>query len=745
MGLRVLLQMLWIACVLGEIDIRFTKHPESVSAPVGDEVSFECAVRVPGERLAWRWRYDSPNWTDWTDLNGFNDKDGVSTRLVVKIKEDTATTYYQCVVWYGAISLVSTPARLSVAKLDLSRNSPEKRVITAPLYNTVVIHCREPSSEPPARLSWWKETKGSRRTIDSPYGVLVIKNATAEDSGTYGCTATNDISEQVVDLPERVYLRVQHEGNGGYRFLESEDYAGTMQDGVLTASVPSGGIFRVWCDAVGSPPPHVRWTGPNGVIEANHELVIERFDEKNEGVYTCSANDIRRSWKVIALRPPQWEGSAASVNASEGSPALISCGIPRGQPPPTVHWIHNAEPINTGPGVLATETSLRLDHVEKRHAGVVQCAACGGGRCALDAALLSVVPVQVNDPDYSSEVTKTMHVPSQQPKRHNKKNPRKHKAVLIPPSRPNVSRLSDESVMVSWSHDNHGLPIQFFKVQYKEATNSSNVQWQTANHDIPAHIHSFEIDGLIPDKYYKFRIAAVYSNQDNKLGRSSGRFFLQRGSSQAPRRPVLDNAVALSPHSIQLNWTMPPDGVAPEGFYVYYRAVSTAGAYEKVIAGGSTRSLMLEHLSPDTAYELKIQAYISNAPSDFSAILNAKTLRGPAPPSPEPAPPPASPPRAPSALVTAGGAGAAVLLLLLAALVLMCRRRRPATKKGSVPEGSNGYRPAKVPISITTNPMHTEGSEPGVEMSFLHNNNCGNNTDGDEAHSRKNGPSRQYV
>lgn len=66
---------------------------------------------------------------------------------------------FQCVVWYGAISLVSTPARLSVAKVDLSRNSPEKRVITAPLYNTVVIHCREPSSEPPARLSWWKETK----------------------------------------------------------------------------------------------------------------------------------------------------------------------------------------------------------------------------------------------------------------------------------------------------------------------------------------------------------------------------------------------------------------------------------------------------------------------------------------------------------------------------------------------------------------------------------------------------------
>lgn len=37
-------------------------------------------------------------------------------------------------------------------------------------------------------------------------------------------------------------------------------------------------------------------------------------------------------------------------------------------------------------------------------------------------------------------------------------------AVMIPPSRPNVTRLNDESVMVSWSHDNQGLPIRFFKV-----------------------------------------------------------------------------------------------------------------------------------------------------------------------------------------------------------------------------------------------------------------------------------------
>lgn len=62
-------------------------------------------------------------------------------------------------VWYGAISLTSVPARLTVARLI---NSPgqiaaEERVITAPLHNTVILHCKEPTSEPPAVLTWWKE------------------------------------------------------------------------------------------------------------------------------------------------------------------------------------------------------------------------------------------------------------------------------------------------------------------------------------------------------------------------------------------------------------------------------------------------------------------------------------------------------------------------------------------------------------------------------------------------------------
>lgn len=43
---------------------------------------------------------------------------------------------------------------------------------------------------------------------------------------------------------------------------------------------------------------------------------------------------------------------------------------------------------------------------------------------------------------------------------------------MIPPTKPHITRLSDESVMVRWNvPPNDGLPIQFFKVQYRELGN----------------------------------------------------------------------------------------------------------------------------------------------------------------------------------------------------------------------------------------------------------------------------------
>ncbi|KAI5643338.1 immunoglobulin domain-containing protein [Phthorimaea operculella] len=639
-------------------------------------------------------------------------------------------------------------------------------MITAPVGHTVVLHCREPRSEPPALLSWWKETgKGVKRSLDTPHGVLVIHNANEGDSGTYGCTATNELSGQTLELPETTYLRVQNEHGRGIRFLEELDYVGTVDnEDVLTMPIRPNGALRLWCGAVDSPPPKVTWTKEGDSMPRQHDqaLYIATFTSLDEGIYTCTANHpahpIHRSWKVIALEPPRWEDSVANVNASEGFSAHIACGTPYGQPPPEITWMLNAEPLKSGKGIRTVGSELHIERVEKRHAGIVQCFACNELGCAYDAALLTVVPMQISDQQYAAEAA-PMHFPSQPPKRHGRKNPRKHKAVLVPPSRPNITRMSDISAMVSWTHANHGLPIQFYKIQFREIlSNSTSNQWHTESVEIPPHIHSYEVVGLIPDRFYKFRVAAVYSNQDNKSGKASYKFHLKRGGPKGPPAPVLTKAVALSIDSIQLNWTWSEDSRSDSrdpviGFYVYFRALSTAGEYDKVIAPVRARSMILSHLAPDTAYELKLQAYTEQAPSEFSSILVAKTqkLLNATVPTEPPAIEVKNEGKSSDALVTAGGAlGVGALLGVLVVTLLLCRRakRPPSNKeKGSVPESgaTNGYIPAKVPITITANPIHTDGADGAVEMSFLHNNNTGSNDD-TLPHVRKNGPAnRQYV
>lgn len=45
----------------------------------------------------------------------------------------------------------------------------------------------------------------------------------------------------------------------------------------------------------------------------------------------------------------------------------------------------------------SSDTDLFIEHVEKRHAGIVQCFACNSLGCAYGAGMLTVVPLQIPD------------------------------------------------------------------------------------------------------------------------------------------------------------------------------------------------------------------------------------------------------------------------------------------------------------------------------------------------------------
>lgn len=211
---------------------------------------------------------------------------------------------------------------------------------------------------------------------------------------------------------------------------------------------------------------------------------------------------------------------------------------------------------------------------------------------------------------------------------------------MIPPSRPSVTRLADEKVMVRWSvpSTKTGLPIQFFKVQYRMLPDLDSPNkpprslWMTSNEDIPPSVNMYEVDNLKPDHYYRFRIAAVYSNNDNKLSNVSTKFLLQRGSILGPNRshliaPNLTSVTAISQTAVVLHWLFPEHPISPvDGFYAYYRPASTAGEYSKATVDGmKRRQFRIDNLEPGTAYEFKLQSFTASAASDFLAILTGKT------------------------------------------------------------------------------------------------------------------------
>lgn len=209
-------------------------------------------------------------------------------------------------------------------------------------------------------------------------------------------------------------------------------------------------------------------------------------------------------------------------------------------------------------------------------------------------------------------------------------------------SKPNITRLNDESVMVKWSvvpsSTDGSLPIQFFKVQYmmvpsdsqKHKGQKSNEDWITLNEDIPPHLRSYEIHHLKLDHHYKFRISAVYSNNDNKQS-PIRRFHLKRVKQSIKAALPVPNDIQISPVSemeVTVRWSIPePYQHHFGGFYISYRPTTSADEYSIVSAEGPhKRHILIKHLEPGMNYEFKIQSFSSITASEFSAIVMGRTL-----------------------------------------------------------------------------------------------------------------------
>lgn len=478
---------------------------------------------------------------------------------------------YQCLAQIGATILASVPARITIATLErIPRQDDSSLVVAA--GNTVIWWWETPFSDPPASIDYFKNGLyfSPKHNLQRTTRSLILPNVTVDDSGVYKCRVENTVLQQeettsVLNL--KVVANMPHEKPHLIRPLK-EMY-----------TVVKGQTVFLECPVVGNPVPNVFWSKKNGALPiARSEMVygglkIKNVSSADDGVYICTFTNPKGTFtKHITLvynEPPIIEKGLEDKKVTVEEYLDFEC-IVRGTPEPVVSWVLNGNSVLNDSSIEAIGNRLYFRPVEKRHAGLLQCFATNSLKTVYSSTILEVVPKQISSAD--AEESGMLQTPSPHQNKRKKHKQLKHKgaknpAQMVPPSRPTISRVSDNSVMVRWSvPSNNGLPIQFFKVQYRELgpenQNESHVRnkvsrWKTTNDDIPSHRDTYEVRDLKSNYYYKFRIAAVYSNNDNKISLHSSRFLLKsqdfflRNPLPVPR---LTHTEALNSTSIKIYW-----------------------------------------------------------------------------------------------------------------------------------------------------------------------------------------------
>jgi hypothetical protein len=116
----------------------------------------------------------------------------------------------------------------------------------------------------------------------------------------------------------------------------------------------------------------------------------------------------------------------------------------------------------------------------------------------------------------------------------------------VPPSRPTVTRVADDTVRLDWERSPSA--VRFYKIQYRIVDEAMHEQasaslgpqnpweprgherrrWRTDDVNIAHDRDSWLLSGLTPNTTYKFRVAAVFANDKQRVSSSSKRFFLRR-------------------------------------------------------------------------------------------------------------------------------------------------------------------------------------------------------------------------
>nr|CAI5850888.1 unnamed protein product [Callosobruchus analis] len=617
-------------------------NPEPVTLPAKFSTLLSCEMSSEPDRFVWKFypTEDPYNPNAYVDLSSTlfrvvsekqYTKQKRKSELALHLNESVAGDY-QCLAFYGTKALASVPSRVTMARLEPfpKQNSLEE---TVSVGNTVTWRCALPKSNPEAYIQYFKDGQFiSTLRTDVKLNSLILPSVQEQDTGVYSCTATNAIID-TVNSSANLNLKVVRNGpsRAPYFLVEPKD----------VYTILKGKTAFLECASIGNPVPKVVWLKQKGQLPTNRiemlkgGLKIRDVTSQDEGVYICNHTNafgtISHRITLVYNEEPRVDCETSETSIKVGENLDIECSI-KGVPEPYVTWFLNGFSVNNDSSIEAIGNKIYFRPVERRHAGNLQLFARNIVKTVFGQMNLNVLP-ETNDTSTNSHGHHRHRGKSNGSRKHNKS------LKIIPPSKPTVSRLNDESVVVRWSiPHNTGMGVQFFKVQYRELgshsshNKSKSGNWRTLNAEIPANIRDFDVTGLRPDHIYRFRVAAVYTNNDHKLSPNSEKFHLKRLDFDLKNPlpiPLVTHTEPVNTTCVKIHWKIhKPENVTIDGFYISYMPATHAGDYMKVTVEGANADeyeYYLNYLQPDTIYDIKLQSYNSKFPSDFSPIMKART------------------------------------------------------------------------------------------------------------------------
>nr|XP_046149733.1 roundabout homolog 2 isoform X2 [Oncorhynchus gorbuscha] len=605
----------------------FRQNPTDVVVAAGEPAILECIPPRGHPEPTTYWKKDKVRIEDKEDRITIR-----GGKLMISNTRKSDAGMFICVGTNMVGERDSETAQLTVFERPTFLRRPINQVVLE--EEGVEFRCQV-QGDPQPNVRWRKDD------VDVPRGryeikydkedyLLRVKKASASDEGTFTCLAENRVGK--VEASASLTVRA--------RPVAAPQFVIRPRDQI----VAQGRTATFPCETKGNPQPAVFWQKegsqnllfpnqpqqPNSrfSVSSSGDLTISAVQRADAGYYICQALTVAGSilakaqlevTDVLTDRPPPIIRQGPS-NQTLGvdSVALLKCQA-SGDPIPSISWLKDGVSLlGKDPRMSLQDLgSLQMRSLRLSDSGIYTCvAASSSGETSWSAFL------EVKD----------------QPGVMVIKN-RDDNELLGPPSKPEVTDVTKNSVSLSWQPGLTGAtPISSFVIEaFSQSVSNS---WQT----VADHVKTtqYTVKGLRPNTIYLFMVRAVNTQGLSDPSPMSEPVRTQDISPPAQgvdHRHVqkelgevivrLHNPVVLSPTTIQVTWTVDRQSQFIQGYRVLYRQMSglfTPGPWQtQDVKIPSERSVVLSNLKKGIIYELKVRPYFNEFQGMDSESRSART------------------------------------------------------------------------------------------------------------------------